>query len=181
MKDVLKIENIDFDRYSFDPKLGIWSNWFKKWLCGSVKTTQDGQKRRFINLVDKNGKKHDYLYYRVLAYIFVPREGEFSEIPYENLEIDHINGDSSDDRIENIRWTNRKGNMENPITRVRNKAAQHKRPVEQWSNDGSIFIARYESSNEAARQTGINQGNIYNSCVGNCKTTGGYLWRFEVC
>lgn len=181
MREYRKLEDIDFERYSFDPISGIWSKWYKRWLYGCEKTTQDGQKRRMICLMAKDGEKHEYLYYRVLAYIFVPREGEFFEVPYELLEIDHINGDSTDNRIENLRWTNRKGNMENPITKIRNKAAQPKRPVEQWSKDGKTLIAGYESTQEAARRTGINQGNIYNCCAGRCKTTGGFIWRFRVC
>lgn len=173
-----KLNEIDFDKYIFDIEKGIWSKHYKKWIKGYVRTYKDGQKRRMIKLLNKKGEKKDYLYYRVLAYLFIPIPSIFANIAYEDLEIDHINGDSTDDRIENLRWTDRSGNMNNPITKERNKKAQKMMPVEQWSKDGKVLIKVYISSNEAARQNNLNQGNIYNCCNGNCKSTGGFIWKF---
>lgn len=40
-------------------------------------------------------------------------------------------------------------------------------------------IKEYYSTQEASRQTGIPQANIYNVCKGNRKHAGGYEWRFK--
>lgn len=55
----------------------------------------------------------------------------------------------------------------------------HRKPVEQWSKDGTTLIARYESIAEAARQTGVDAGNISRCCLGKYKTAGGYRWRYS--
>ena len=49
--------------------------------------------------------------------------------------------------------------------------------VSQYTKDGE-FIATYPSTSEAARQTGVWQGNISLCCHGRYKTTGGFVWRF---
>lgn len=52
------------------------------------------------------------------------------------------------------------------------------RPVEQWSLDGTTLIARYASTMEAERQTGIKHTNISACCKGKAKSAGGYKWRY---
>lgn len=44
---------------------------------------------------------------------------------------------------------------------------------------GGVFIARYSGSYEAAKNTGIWQGNIAKCCNGKAKTAGGFIWRYE--
>ena len=52
------------------------------------------------------------------------------------------------------------------------------KPVEQWSKDGTILIAKYESASEVERQTGIRQGDISRCCNGIRHSAGGYKWRY---
>lgn len=122
MRKYRKLEDIDFSMYKFDPVKGVWSNFWNAWLTGFIRAERrTGIRRRRIHLTDKGGVGHDYFFARVLAYLFVPREDEFKDVPYECLEVDHINGDSLDDSIENLRWTDHFGNMNNPITLERNR------------------------------------------------------------
>jgi len=54
-------------------------------------------------------------------------------------------------------------------------ASQHME-VCQLSSEG-VFIAKYSSMLDAAKATGLNQGNISNVCTGRQITTGGFKWQ----
>lgn len=53
---------------------------------------------------------------------------------------------------------------------------KNSQPVYQYDLKGN-FIAGYTGQAEAARMTGIHQGDISNACNGKLSVAGGYLWR----
>ena len=56
------------------------------------------------------------------------------------------------------------------------KLCKNSRPVYQYDLQGN-FIAEYAGQAEAARMTGIHQGDISKACNGKLNIAGGYLWR----
>lgn len=52
----------------------------------------------------------------------------------EGMEIDHLNGNNTDNRLENLRICTHKENCRNPITRERHKAANEarSRKMKEW-------------------------------------------------
>ena len=64
------------------------------------------------------GKKYPYIH-RLVALTFIPN-------PNNLPEIDHLNCCKSDNRLCNLRWVNRKMNMNNPITLSRHKRKKEK-------------------------------------------------------
>ena len=72
-----------------------------------------GEKRGYYIILVPNGKSRKNLFvHRLVAMAFIPN-------PLNKPYIDHINGDSRDNRVENLRWCTHKENMNNPITKQR--------------------------------------------------------------
>lgn len=99
-------------------------------------------------------------------------------------EVDHINTNTLDNRLENLRAVSRKENMNNPLTKkhlsisIRRSSIQgYKKKVAQYSIEGTP-IKEFESTCAAERETGTRNGNIVSCCKGKRKTAGGYIWKY---
>lgn len=78
-----------------------------------LKTNIDKRGYHRVELnVNGNSKKH--LVHRLVAKTFIPN-------PENKPNIDHINTNTSDNRVENLRWCTQKENIHNPISFKRNR------------------------------------------------------------
>lgn len=114
-----KIEDyklIDKDRYIFYEDGKIYSKWFKKIIDGCL--TDDGYIVTSLKL--KDGRSREFLVHNVIAFIFceIP-----TNIPSRKLVVDHKNTVRNDNRVCNLRWTDTKGNNNNPITKQHQAAS----------------------------------------------------------
>lgn len=62
-----------------------------------------------LTALSKNGKVCRKLTHRLVAEAFIPN-------PQNKPFIDHINGNKTDNRVENLRWVTAQENTHNPIT-----------------------------------------------------------------
>lgn len=131
---------------------------------------QNNNRYMYVGL-SKNCKTKCFTVHRLVAKAFLPN-------PENKPQIDHINTDKSDNRVENLRWVTPKENMKNPITYIYRCDNNYKsKPILQFTLDG-VVIKQWQSMSEASRTLKISQGNIYMCCNGKRNKAGNYIWSY---
>ena len=133
----------------------------------------------------KNNKHHSFTLHKIVAQTFIDN--------YDNKPcIDHINGDRTDNRVENLRWVTHKENNNNPITKKRHSTNHPKVflgifgknnpssiPVLQFTIDGKL-VRKWDCIRDIQRELGIDNTNISRCCRGKQKTAGNFRWCYAV-
>lgn len=93
--------------------------------------------------------------HRIIAETFIPN-------PNNKPFVNHINGDKSDNRVENLEWVTQKENIahawKNGLSNSENHSSVFN--IGQYSKDG-VLINRFTTMGEAAQATNINYHTIY--------------------
>lgn len=113
--------------------------------------------------LSKYGKSKTYGIQYLVGRAFPEICGEY----FEGAEANHLDGDRSNNVPQNINWLCHKDNI---------RFSQLK-PVAQYTLDGKL-VKIYPSTIDAAKETGLHQGNIVLCCQGKRHTCGGYIWQY---
>lgn len=105
------------------------------------------------------GKKHNIHVLVAMAFLAAP--------PFDNAEVDHINGKKWDNRVENLEYVTGKENTmrahSSGMVTPYNEQAVKLYKFNKESNDYT-FVQEFKSQSEAGRVTGFTDGNISKSC-----------------
>lgn len=138
----------------------------KKGKIMKQETHRSGYKRIALK---KDGKYKHYLVHRLVYETFN------RPIP-EGLQVNHINENKTDNRLENLNLMTPKENI-NYGTGHERCIAQQRFPILQYTLDGEL-VREWPSAQEAGRN-GFQQANIRACCLGIYKTSKGYIWRYK--
>lgn len=112
-------------------------------------------------------KTKQYLVHRLVAMAFIPN-------PHNKRTVNHINGDKSDNRVENLEWAT---DSENNLHKFR--VLGYKQEPRGCKSIRCVETGRiYESTIDAARKTGISRRSLQFNLKGITKTSGGYHWEY---
>lgn len=134
-----------------------------------MKTPKDG--RGYINCnIRLEGKSINIKIHRVVAEHFINNE-------FGKREVNHIDGDKTNARVDNLEWVTTKENN-NHARNTGLHTSDGDKAVNQIKN--GIIINTFKSISEASRVTGINRSNINQCCLNHSKykTAGGYEWSY---
>lgn len=122
-KDVGIIEGIDFtglyqvSNYGQVRSLDRYDN-LGKFVKGIILKHIMNMKGYLNVVLYKDGEKKPIRINRLVAMAFnLPIPEHLRHLPIERLEADHIDTDKTNNCVWNLRWTDSKGNKENPLTR----------------------------------------------------------------
>lgn len=127
----------------------------KPFIMAKRKQRYEGVKLSVLN------KRYSFSVHRLVAKAFV-------ENPYDKPEIDHIDGNGLNNRIENLRWCTRTENNMNPISRKReSEAHKGKKYPFRWRAVVCVFsdgtLKKFDSISDAEKE-GYGRSSIIYSC-----------------
>ena len=180
MKDIIGFEG----KYAATEDGKIYS-YYKR---GYLKTRKQRDGYELVNLSLK-GKQKTYQLHRLIALTFLDN-------PNDLPQINHKNGDKTDNRIENLEWCTGAYNIQyhyNPeAAQKRGVDATAKTHYQKKESSGTsrkghnnkkvICIETgviYDSGAQCARELGLDASHISKVCRGLAKTHGGYHFEFK--
>ena len=124
-----------------------------------------------VILIDDERQKNYFLLHRLIAGAFIPR-------PDDAEEVNHINGDKSDNSVKNLEWVTHAENLKHAYETGLRKDDVSPRAVVGTNMETGEQI-KFSSIYKASRFLNISQGNICMCCKGLRPYANGYYWEYE--
>jgi len=151
------VEIHDFDGYFVDMLGDVYSE--KYGDMRKLKPVCDGLGYFFVHLY-KNGKQHTKKVHRIVAETFLHN-------PKNKKQVDHINGERQDNRLENLRWVTHSENQKNACKYKNNTSGAlgvsfdkfNNRWIAHWNDFNKKLVHKYfpvKKYGNEAKQLAIN-------------------------
>ena len=152
--------------YFIDQNGNVYSEFIGRCLKPSLR---GGYK--FVQLQMDDGKIHNWLIHRLMALTFIPN-------PQNLPEIDHIDGDRFNNKIDNLRWVTKKQNQNNPISKEkRTFAIRQKQGIPVKAFFEGKEIGEYSCLMEAAKDLQLHCTLISKQVRGKIDNVKGYIFE----
>ena len=150
-----------------------------------LKPGRTGKKRNYHTVVLYGKSKKDrksWSVHRLVAQAFIPN-------PQNKPQVNHIDGNPSNNNLENLEWCTNSENQKHAFRLGLQKPAIHRlgvkgkdnpnsKKVHQFTFEGE-YIKTYHSVTEASLQNNINTAGIVLTCQGKRGKCGGYKWSYD--
>lgn len=150
----------------------------------TLKPTMNKYGYLYVSLY-KNGVRTKYNVHRLVAEAFIPN-------PDNRPQVNHINGDKTDNRVENLEWCTAKENIhhawQNGLSamqkdhiekiRIALKGKRYGKPIIQYDLNGK-YIKEWSCTSVACDTLQIHKGNICECCKHIRGSAGGYKWEYK--
>lgn len=136
-----------------------------------------------VLLYNKDGKRKTARVHRLVAEAFVPN-------PKNLPEVNHIDGDKTNNYINNLEWTSRSRNQKHAYktglmgstTTIKNRAITNGKkackPILQFDLDYNL-IREWDSQTSASNELHISRRSISNCLRNKTNVAGGYKWEYK--
>ena len=123
--------------------------------------------------LSKGDKPKNFSVHRLVARAFVQN-------PNNLPEVNHIDEDKSNNRADNLEWVTHIQNEHHGTKIERAARTRHRKAVEALDEHGNV-VGTYDRIADAAKALGLDISTIWQVCnkIRNCKTAGGYRWRYK--
>ena len=139
---------------------------------GEIKVLKQGKSTKGYSQVRlcHNGDYKQCSVHKLVAYTFpdlIPNDN-----PQEKTQVNHINEDKTDNRVENLEWVTPRQNIYHGTGIERHTKARSKKVI--CIETGII----YKSTNDASRKTGLPQSSINACCNGKQESCKGLHFEY---